>query len=330
MGEGLSFADYITQTQAMIRKARTDITDESRQYIIEANSPFILLPKGPQQIKRGVLLIHGLYDSPFTMRDIGHQLQQKGFLVYAILLPGHGAVPGDLLKTNYQEWIKATHYGIAELAKEVDQIYIGGHSIGSILALNYAAQHINVQGLILTAPALKLRYQLIARISRWFKYMHWFSRSLKWYKQAPLKNYAKYESFCFHAGYQAYQLVQKTQKLLDFTSKLPQLFIVFSAHDEVVTLKGAYDFFVRWTNPSNRMLVYSSTSLTMPDPRIEVRNSYFPEQKILDFSHTSIPVAPDNPHYGVNGDYQDFGHYPNSSPPSTGEIYFGSFHPKKY
>jgi hypothetical protein len=185
-----------------------------------------------------------------------------------------------------------------------------------------------VKGLILLAPALKLRYQLIARMSRWFEYMHWISKSFKWYKQAPHKNYAKYESFCFNSGFQAFQLVQETQKLLNSTTKLPQIFIAISAHDEVVTLKGAYDFFIRWPDPTNRMLIYSSTPLTTHDPRITVRNSYFPEQKILDFAHNSIPVAPDNPHYGVHGDYQDFNHYPNAKPPIAGEIYFGSFYPK--
>lgn len=321
MSEGLSFADYVAQTQTMIRKARIDITDESKHYILEANSPFMLRPKGPQPSKRGVLLIHGLYDSPFIMRDIGYQLQQRGFLVYAIVLPGHGTVPGDLLKINYHEWIKATQYGVTELAKEVDQIYIAGFSIGATLALNYAAQHSHIAGLILLAPAFQFRHQLIVRLSTWFRYMH----GISWYKKSPLKNYAKYESYCFNAGFQTYQLVQHTKRLLDSATKLPQLFAAISAHDEVVVPQEIYDFFSHHPNPKNRLLIYSSTPLTLPDPRVEIRNCYFPEQKILDFAHTSLPVAPDNPHYGVHGDYQDFNHYPNSKPPANDEIYFGSF-----
>ena len=37
-----------------------------------------------------------------------------------------------------------------------------------------------------------------------------------------------------------------------------------------------------------------------------------------------LPISPDNPHYGINGDYQDFLHYPHAEPPPGKEIVLGA------
>ncbi len=330
IGEGLSFSSYIAETQKMIRQARLDLSSHEnihQEHIIAANSPFIFEPTKSSSIRRGILLIHGLYDSPFGMRDVGRQLQEQGFLVYGLLLPGHGTVPGDLLNIRYQEWIKAAHYGIKELTKVVDQVYIGGHSTGAILALDQAINNSHIQGLILFAPALKFYGEGIIRLSVWFHLIDWAFNALKWYKRSPLKNYAKYESFCFNAGYQCYRLIQRTRRLLALNPQLPQLFIALSHEDEVIVTKAVYDFFSHYQNPQNRLLVYTKKPLHLPDPRIIERSSYFPEEKILDFAHTSIPNSPENPHYGRQGDYQEFIHYPHSVPPKLGDIYLGSLQP---
>jgi len=106
----LSFADYILQCKDLIRKTRRDLANSpDPEKIIEDNSPFELIPKsaGNKKIRYGALLIHGLLDSPFVMRDIGAELQEQGLLVRSILLPGHGTVPGALLNVTYEDWLQA-------------------------------------------------------------------------------------------------------------------------------------------------------------------------------------------------------------------------------
>ena len=39
----------------------------------------------------GVLLIHGLTDSPYSLRRVGQILYERGFYVLGLRLPGHGA-----------------------------------------------------------------------------------------------------------------------------------------------------------------------------------------------------------------------------------------------
>src|SRR5438045_615770 len=86
LNSNLAFADYIKKTKAIIAKTRLDL-DNQPELIVEANSPFELRPK--KFARNGILLIHGLFDSPGLLKDMGQHFYQHDFLVRAILLPGH-------------------------------------------------------------------------------------------------------------------------------------------------------------------------------------------------------------------------------------------------
>ena len=47
----------------------------------------------PADVRGGVLLVHGLTDSPYSMRAIATLLSAKGFYALALRMPGHGTVP---------------------------------------------------------------------------------------------------------------------------------------------------------------------------------------------------------------------------------------------
>ncbi|MFA5372387.1 MAG: hypothetical protein WC298_10505, partial [Sideroxydans sp.] len=103
---GLPFADYVRQTRAMLRAVRAG----EAEAVVEGNAPFELRPVGGFQAgtdkpwRRGVLLTHGLSDSPYHMRHLAAFYQRNGFRVMAVLLPGHGTQPGDLLDVCWQVW----------------------------------------------------------------------------------------------------------------------------------------------------------------------------------------------------------------------------------
>ena len=81
-GENLSFADYIQHTRKIISSARVDLNSDPSESIIKANSPFELMPTHlNSSVNTGVLMIHGLYDSPYSQQDLGHYFANKGFLV---------------------------------------------------------------------------------------------------------------------------------------------------------------------------------------------------------------------------------------------------------
>jgi esterase/lipase len=322
----LTFTDYIQQTQTLIANARIDITTANRDNILTANSPYNWTPANasPHKAKRGILLIHGLYDSPFSLMDLGRHLSNQGFIVRSILLPGHGTVPGDLLHIQRSEWIKAVDYGFASLQKEVEQIFIGGFSLGCTLALRKAITHPEIHGLILFAPAIKLWRSQLAYLGH---LISWLSADFKWYRRSVQKSYTKYESFNFDAAYQGCKLTQETRALMQKKPVKMPLFIAQSTTDETVIADSVIDVFKQHPNPHSRLLLYTPQPATVTDPRIKQCSSYFPEKNILDFSHTCLPIAPDNYYYGAHGIYQDFAHYQHIVPTDQ-KIYMGSISKK--
>ena len=104
------------------------------------------LPAGPI----GVLLIHGLTGTPAEMRTVANGLHRAGFTVQGVQLAGHCGDKQDLLQTGRDAWYSSVEAATEKLQQEVDQIFVGGLSMGSVLALKYAIDHPrNVNGLLL-------------------------------------------------------------------------------------------------------------------------------------------------------------------------------------
>ena len=95
-----NFADYLLDTEQMLRLAHQRLGSSDLDAVVAGNMPFRLYPTNndgkAHAYRRGILLTHGLTDSPYFMRDLGAYFQAQGFVVLAVLLPGHGTQPGDL------------------------------------------------------------------------------------------------------------------------------------------------------------------------------------------------------------------------------------------
>jgi carboxylesterase len=99
------------------------------------------------------LLIHGFTGAPPEMRPLGEYLAGKGVTVSVPLLAGHGTDYRDLAKTTWQDWYDSAEVAYLSLRQECRQVFVGGLSLGSLLALRLAALH-PVDGVIPYAPAL--------------------------------------------------------------------------------------------------------------------------------------------------------------------------------
>ena len=121
-GEGLPFAEYVAHTRDMLRRAHSKPDVANLERIIDGNAPFELKPAAgfpagrDKPYRRGVLLTHGLTDSPYFMRHLAAFFAENGFRVMAVLLPGHGTQPGDMLEIAWREWNRAVAYGANRLA----------------------------------------------------------------------------------------------------------------------------------------------------------------------------------------------------------------------
>lgn len=322
--EHVSFEHYILHMQDIIARARLDLNGPHAAKIIQTNSPFQWsLNHQHHKITKGVLLIHGLFDSPFRMWELGRYFMRKGFLVRGILLPGHGTVPGDLLNISYLEWIKAVRYGVKSLHADVDQVYLCGFSLGGLLSIHETLMQNTAHALILFAPALKPHTKL-APLAKWHKLLSRLFPSLAWYKRCPPLCYTKYDSLACNAAGQIYELMKKTMSLLQQKNIPVPVFVTASTDDETIDTQFTLNYFLQQKNPANQFLLYTAqTNLSIADQKIKIHNSYYPERKILNFSHHCLLTPPSNFQYGEQGEYHDFLHYDNCTPPA-GEVFKGA------
>jgi alpha-beta hydrolase superfamily lysophospholipase len=88
----------------------------------------------------GVLLLHGMSDSPYSLRALGQSLNQHRFWVIGLRLPGHGTAPSGLLSIRWEDMAAAVQLGVAHLKAKLGEkpIHIIGYSTGAALALDFA------------------------------------------------------------------------------------------------------------------------------------------------------------------------------------------------
>lgn len=320
--DGMTFKEYIDHAQRIILKYRVDVEPGTQTRILEANSPFEFLPdaracglaKG-EKPERGILLIHGLSDSPFMMRDLAAHFQSRCFLVRGLLLPGHGTVPGDLLSVTFEEWIKATQFGIRGLAGRVKRLYVGGFSTGGTLAVREGLRDERIDGILLFSPAIEIQTK-VGFMANWHKPVSWANKELKWIDLADDVDYAKYESFPMNAADQIHLLTKQLPWLRAQGRQLKMpVFMAASMDDATVDSQAALEFVLDQPHPKNRIVIYTNRNFPRDsDSRVTLVTGEIPAMNVREFSHLSLTLSPANPHYGVNGDYNNCLHYLQDQP----------------
>jgi alpha-beta hydrolase superfamily lysophospholipase len=113
--------------------------DWNRSYMLEPDGT----PAG------AAVLLHGLTDSPYSMRHIARRYRAHGYVSVAIRLPAHGTVPGALTKVDWEDWMAATRLAVREARRRAPAkpLHIVGYSNGGALALKYALDALDDQTL---------------------------------------------------------------------------------------------------------------------------------------------------------------------------------------
>ncbi len=310
---GGSFEEYILHSRDIILKARTDLTSENRELIVEGNSPFLLYPPenylcgDKSTLRRGIILTHGLTDSPYSMKYLGKLFQEEGFLVEAILLPGHGTRPGDLLEVTWEEWAKALDFAVSSLKEKVEEIYLGGLSTGGALSIRHALHEGGIKGLFLFSPALKISGA--ARIACLFRSLGTLLPLFRWL--GPLQadeDPFKYGSFPSNAACQVSLLIREIEKTLKAPWGEIPLFVAASADDVTVNPEGTLSFYQNSRAEQKKMILYTRERGDMADTISQV-HSELPEEGIASSSHMAIVTPPEDPLYGSHGSIPACSHY---------------------
>ncbi len=76
------------------------------------NRSYLLEPAG--QPVGAVVLLHGLTDSPYSLRHIASRYRDRGFVAVTIRLPAHGTTPAALTGVEWTTWLAATRLAVRE------------------------------------------------------------------------------------------------------------------------------------------------------------------------------------------------------------------------
>ena len=91
----------------------------------------------PASPRGAVLLLHGLSDSPYSLRAIGELYRKQGFAVVWLRLPGHGTAPSALERVRWEDWLEASRLAVDRVVSLAGRgaFHVVGYSNGGLLAL---------------------------------------------------------------------------------------------------------------------------------------------------------------------------------------------------
>mgnify|MGYP001106009028 CR=1 FL=1 len=118
------------------------------RFATDWNRSFVLEPVGAPA--GAVVLLHGLTDSPYSMRGVARRYRDRGYVAVVIRLPGHGTVPAGLTDVHWQAWSQATRLAVREARRRAPApapLHVVGYSNGGALAMKYALDAIEDRSL---------------------------------------------------------------------------------------------------------------------------------------------------------------------------------------
>jgi alpha-beta hydrolase superfamily lysophospholipase len=169
--------------------------------------------------RAGVLLLHGMSDSPYSMRSLAQSLHARGATVVGMRVPGHGTAPSGLVRVRWEDMAATVELAMKHLHEEMGDrpLYIVGYSNGGALAVLYALSTLAdtslppAQGLVLISPEIEVTK--LAALAAWQERLGRLlgKRKLSWNSIKPEYDPFQYKSFALNAGKQAYRITGKIQ-----------------------------------------------------------------------------------------------------------------------
>lgn len=235
-----TFADYLAREARIFADLQRNVTAKTAgeertplnrfyrhslvwpgQFAPDANRSFVLMPAGKP--RGAVVLLHGLTDSPYSVRHLAVDYQQRGFVAVVPRLPGHGTAPGALTDVDWAMWMATTRLAVREatrLAGDKVPLDLVGYSNGGALAVKYALDAGDggalrkPRQLVLLSPMIGVtafaRFAGLAGLPAWLPA---FAKAA-WLNITPEYNPYKYNSFPVNAARQSWLLTQALQQQL--------------------------------------------------------------------------------------------------------------------
>ena len=228
------FGAYLEREERLFQQLRTEVLDrteasdrrELNRYSAGSrtdptaartnwNRTFVLRAPSP---RGAALLLHGLSDSPYSLRALGQALNRDRFHVIGLRLPGHGAAPVGLTRATLEDFAAATRLAMRQLRQDVGDgvpLFLVGYSNGGALAVDYALSRLEgedvpeVKGLVLLSPAIGITAG--AALASWQRRLSLLPgmEKVAWQSVSPEYDPYKFNSFPVNAGEQIHRLTHR-------------------------------------------------------------------------------------------------------------------------
>jgi alpha-beta hydrolase superfamily lysophospholipase len=254
-GFSFSFARYSDGSRADWRDREPDW---NRSFELPAEAP-----------RGGVLLLHGMSDSPYSLRAIGQGMNEQGYHVVGLRLPGHGTVPSGLSNVTMEEMAAVVRLAVDHLATETgrDSIHIVGYSTGAALAVEYALAAMDDDeapvpaSLVLISPAVGI--SPAAALAKWNGRLALLPglEKLAWNSILPEFDPYKYNSFTINAAVQVRRLTVsmagnvETRAASGPIEGFPPTLVFLSTVDATVSADAVIDNLLEHLAPGDHELV---------------------------------------------------------------------------
>jgi len=206
------------QRHAINRYNRGSLTDPE-SWSPNWNRSFELPNENPGA---AVLLLHGMSDSPYSLRNLGQRLNAAGAYVLGLRVPGHGTAPSGLVEVTWQDMAAAVRLAMRHLAQHSNgqPLYVVGYSNGSALAIHYTLSTLEdetlpkIERVVLLSPEIGVTPA--AAFAVWqARVGHLLGlEKLAWNDILPEYEAYKYGSFAVNAGDVVYRITSEIQKHL--------------------------------------------------------------------------------------------------------------------
>jgi alpha-beta hydrolase superfamily lysophospholipase len=261
-----TWTQYLAAEQKAFDQVRVEVTDQlepearndANRYFAggpiypgnfahDWNRSSVLDPVGPP--RGAVVLLHGLTDTPYSVRKIAQRYAEEGYVAVAIRLPGHGTVPAGLAHVEWEQWVAATRLAVREARRRAGPavpLHLVGYSNGGALAMKYTLDAMADRTLarpdriVLISPMIGITSMArFAGIAGWPAVFPAFAKAA-WLGIVPEFNPFKYNSFPVNAARQSSLIARALQQQIALSAREGRL----AELPPVLTFQSVVDFTV--------------------------------------------------------------------------------------
>ena len=253
------------------------------------NHSFVLEPAG--SAVGVVVLVHGLTDSPYSVRTLAESYRRHGFVAIAPRMPGHGTVPAGLTRQGGDDWLAAVEMSVTEARRRAGglPVQLVGYSNGGALVLLQVMRRIGrgeahgIDRIVLMSPMIEVsgfaRYAGLAGLPSMFGR---YAKSA-WLDVLPEYNPFKYNSFPVRAARESYLVTRDLQAALQTVAdqgrmdEVPTILAFQSVVDDTVNPRGVMTLlFDRLADNGSELVLFDVNRARIISPMLAPERTDWP------------------------------------------------------